>query len=61
MPVVLQVVPTHVRGRIVASGFTVSMFASAIGAAVVGAGLDSSLGISGVSWLMAGLTLIPAV
>jgi predicted MFS family arabinose efflux permease len=34
--------------------------ASAVGAAVSGSLLDSSLGISGLIWLMAFLSLIPA-
>ncbi len=58
---VLQLVPTHVRGRVVATEFAFSMLVSAAGAAIVGSGLDSPLGISGVAWIMAGLTLLPAI
>ena len=56
---VLQLVPTHVRGRVVGTEFAFSMLVSALGAAAVGAALDSPLGITGVSWWMAGLTLLP--
>lgn len=58
---VLQLVPTHVRGRVVGTEFAFSMLVSAIGATVVGAALDSPLGITGVAWWMAGLTLIPII
>lgn len=57
---VLQLVPSHVRGRVVSTEFAFSMLVSAAGALLVGRGLDSVLGISGVAWIMASLTLLPA-
>ena len=53
-------VPSEVRGRVFATEFALFTLAGAVGAAGVGIFLDSGLGISGTSWLMAGLTLIPA-
>jgi MFS family permease len=58
---VLVLVPGYIRGRVVAVEAALSMLASAIGAALVGIFLDSSLGISGTAWWMAGLTLLPAL
>ncbi len=57
----LQSVPNQVQGRIFATEFAVFALMGAIGSAVVGAGLDASLGLSEVTWWMAGLTLLPAV
>jgi len=56
----LQLVPGHIRGRIFASEFAIFTLASAVGASLAGALLDSSLGMSGLIWWMAGLSLIPA-
>jgi MFS family permease len=56
----LQLVPGHIRGRIFATEFASFTLASAVGAALAGALLDSSIGISGLIWWMAGLSLIPA-
>lgn len=56
----MQLVPNHIRGRVFSTEFAFSTLMSAMAAAVVGSALDSSLGISGVAWWMAGLTLIPA-
>ena len=56
----LQLVPTEVRGRVVSTEFAFSMLISAMGAAAVGAALDFPLTISTVAWVMALLTLIPA-
>jgi MFS family permease len=56
----LQLVPGHVRGRIFATEFAIFTLASAVGASMAGALLDSSTGISGLIWWMAGLGLIPA-
>lgn len=58
---ILQLVPTQVRGRVVATEYAFSMLISAIGSAFVGRFLDSSLGISGVVWIMAGITLVPGI
>ncbi len=58
---VLQLVPTEVRGRVVSTEFAFSMLISAAGAAIVGAALDFPFSISTVAWVMALLTLIPAV
>lgn len=57
---ILQLVPTEVRGRVVSTEFALSMLVSAMGAAAVGAALDFSVSISTVAWVMALLTLIPA-
>jgi MFS family permease len=56
----LQLVPGHIRGRIFATEFAIFTLASAVGASLAGALLDSSLGMSGLIWWMAGLSLIPA-
>jgi MFS family permease len=56
----LQLVPGHIRGRIFATEFAIFTLASAVGASVAGALLDSSIGISGLIWAMAVLSLIPA-
>ncbi len=53
---ILQLVPTRVRGRVVATEFAFNMVISAGGAAIVGQVLDSAVGISGVAWVMAGMT-----
>lgn len=56
----LQMVPGQVRGRIFASEFAIFYLASAAASSLVGAGMDTALGISGVIWWMAGLSVIPA-
>lgn len=55
----LQALPNQVRGRIFASEFAFFSLTSAIGSAAAGAGLDSSLGISGTIWVMAVATIVP--
>ncbi len=57
----LQSVPNQVQGRIFATEFAVFALMGAIGSAVVGAGLDVSLGLSEITWWMAGLTVLPGV
>ena len=57
----LQLVPGQVRGRVFATEFAFFTLLSAAGAAMAGATLDSSLGISGSTWLLAGLILLPGV
>ncbi len=57
----LQSVPNQVQGRIFATEFAVFALMGAIGSAAVGAALDASLGLSEVTWWMAGLTVLPAV
>jgi len=57
---ILVLVPGFIRGRVVAAEFAFSMLVSATGAILVGVALDTSLGISGTAWWMAGLTLLPA-
>ena len=52
----LQSVPNQVQGRIFATEFALFALMGAIGSAVVGAALDASLGLSEVTWWMAGLT-----
>jgi predicted MFS family arabinose efflux permease len=56
----LQSVPHQVRGRIFATEFAIFTLASAIGASLAGGLLDSSVGMSGLIWWMAGLSLFPA-
>jgi MFS family permease len=56
----LRLAPGPIRGRVFASEFALFSLASAAGAAIAGWGLDSSLGIRGVLWLMAALSVIPA-
>ena len=58
----LQKLPDRVRGRVFSTEFAMFTLASAISAAGGGWTLDSTgLGISGMLWLMAILTLIPGV
>jgi predicted MFS family arabinose efflux permease len=58
----LQSVPDRVRGRVFATEFAFFTLMNAAGAAWGGWMLDStSLGISGMTWLMAGLVLVPGV
>lgn len=56
----LQLVPDRVRGRVFSTEFALFTLMNATGAAAGGWLLDATgLGISGVLWWMAGLTLIP--
>jgi MFS family permease len=57
----LQLVPNQVRGRVFATEFAFFTLMSAAGAAMAGATLDSPLGISGSTWLLAGLILLPGI
>jgi MFS family permease len=58
----LQKLPDRVRGRVFSTEFAMFTLASAISAAGGGWMLDNTdLGISGMLWLMAFLTLIPGV
>lgn len=57
----LQLTPAEVRGRIFATEFALFTLMSAAGAALAGSGLDSPLGITGLTWTMAGLILIPGI
>ncbi len=56
-----QAVPGHMRGRVFATEFAFFTLTGAIAAGLAGGLLDSSLGISGVLWWMAGLTLLPTI
>jgi MFS family permease len=56
----LQLVPGQVRGRVFSSELAIFTLLSAIGAGLVGRLLDTSLGISGVAWIISILTLVPA-
>jgi len=57
----LQLVPNKVRGRVFSTEFAMLTLANAMGAAMGGYVLDgTTLGISGLLWLMAILTAIPA-
>jgi len=57
----LQMAPNQVRGRIFATEFAFFTLLSATSSAVVGRALDTPLGVSGVVWWMAGLSVIPAI
>jgi hypothetical protein len=57
----LQLVPNQVRGRVFASEFAFFTLMSATSSALVGRALDSPMGISGVVWWMAGLSVVPAI
>ena len=57
----MQLVPNQVRGRVFSTEFAMFTLTSAIGAAVAGAILDSTLGISGIIGWMAALTLVPGI
>jgi MFS family permease len=56
----LQSVPNLFRGRVFSTEFATFTLMSAAGVSLVGLGLDSSLGLSGVLWWIAGLSVIPA-
>jgi len=58
----LQLVPNQVRGRVFSTEFAMLTLSNALGAAIGGYVLDgTTLGISGLLWLMAILTAIPGV
>ncbi len=58
----LQLVPNQVRGRVFSTEFAMLTLANALGAAIGGYVLDgTTLGISGLLWLMAILTAIPGL
>lgn len=57
----LQMVSPAVRGRVFANENAFFNLASAGGAIIVGASLESSLGITGSIWLMVGMVSLPAV
>jgi NRE family putative nickel resistance protein-like MFS transporter len=58
----LQLLPDRVRGRVFSSEFALFTLTNAMGAAAAGGLLDSTqLGIRGLIWLMAGLTVIPGL
>jgi MFS family permease len=58
----LQLVPNQVRGRVFSTEFAMLTLSNALGAAIGGYVLDgTTLGISGLLWLMAILTAIPGL
>lgn len=57
----LQLVPNHIRGRIFATEFAMFSLLAAVGAAATGAMLDSPLGLTGVIFLMAVISLLPGL
>jgi MFS family permease len=57
----LHLVPGEVRGRVFGTELAMFTLVSAAGAALVGSLLDTPLGISGVTWGMAALTLVPGL
>ncbi len=58
----LEWVPDKVRGRVFSSEFAMFTLANAISSAAGGWFLDNTnLGISGIIWWMAGLTIIPGI
>ena len=56
----LQSVPDLFRGRVFSTEFATFTLMSAAGVALVGLGLDSSLGLSGVLWWITALSVIPS-
>ena len=56
----LQSVPDPFRGRVFSTEFATFTLMSAAGVTLVGLGLDSSLGLSGVLWWITGLSVIPS-
>ena len=56
----LQSLPDLFRGRVFSTEFALFTLMSAAGVVVVGVGLDSFLGLSGVLWWITGLSVIPA-
>jgi MFS family permease len=55
----LQIVPGHIRGRVFAMEFAFLTLTSAAGAALGGWALDHTpLGLSGLIWVMVGLSLV---
>ena len=57
----LQSVPDLFRGRVFSTEFATFTLLSAAGVSLVGLGLDSSLGLSGVLWWITALSVIPSV
>jgi len=57
----LQAVPDLFRGRVFSTEFATFTLMSAAGVSLVGLGLDSSLGLSGVLWWITALSVIPSV
>jgi MFS family permease len=56
----LQSVPDLFRGRVFSTEFATFTLMSAAGISLVGLGLDSSLGLSGVLWWITALSVIPS-
>ena len=56
----LQAVPDLFRGRVFSTEFATFTLMSAAGVSLVGLGLDSSLGLSGVLWWITALSVIPS-
>ncbi len=56
----LQAVPHLFRGRVFSTEFATFTLMSAAGVSLVGLGLDSSLGLSGVLWWITALSVIPS-
>ena len=57
----LQSLPDLFRGRVFSTEFALFTLMSAAGVVLVGGGLDSPLGLSGVLWWITGLSVTPAV
>ena len=56
----LQSVPHLFRGRVFSTEFATFTLMSAAGVSLVGLGLDSSLGLSGILWWITALSVIPS-
>ena len=56
----LQSVPDLFRGRVFSTEFALFTLMSAAGVVLVGGGLDTSLGLSGVLWWITALSVVPA-
>jgi len=57
----LQLLPNEVRGRVFSTEFAMNSLATAVASGSVGFLIDTSLGISGILILFAGLTVIPTI
>lgn len=57
----LQLLPDRVRGRVFGTEFALQTLANAVSAMIAGWALDGVMGVAGIMWWMAGLSLLPGV
>jgi MFS family permease len=57
----LQLLPDRVRGRVFGTEFAMQTLANAISAMIAGWALDGVMGVAGIMWWMAGLSLLPGL